>query len=45
MTTMGENGIMSPDKLKKAIQDSQNNQSIQYSDAGEHQFLQSIKST
>jgi hypothetical protein len=44
--TMGEKyGSMSPDKLEKAIQDSQNNRSIQYSNTGEHQFLRSIQST
>jgi hypothetical protein len=45
-TTMGEKyGTMTPDKLEKAIQDSRNNRSIQYSNSSEHQFLRSIKST
>ena len=45
-TTMGEKyGSMSPENLEKAIQDSRNNRSVQYSNSGEHQFLQSIKST
>jgi hypothetical protein len=43
---MGEKyGTMSPDKLEKAIQDSRNNRSIQYSNSSEHQFLRSIHST
>jgi hypothetical protein len=45
-TSMGEKyGSMAPDKLEKAIQDSRHNRSVQYSNSGEHQFLQSIKST
>ena len=44
-TAMGEKyGTMSPDKLEKAIQDTRQNRSIQYSNTAEHQFLRSIKS-
>ena len=45
-TAMGEKyGSMSPEKLEKAIQDSRQNRSIQYSNTPEHQFLQSTKTT